>query len=76
MGNAEGCGMVATAQQLWVQAPQRDPFERPDAEPHPGCDVCAALVKQRTEYRSERNASGVTDCNVEIRQHPHPGRKR
>lgn len=64
--------MAATAEQLWRQVPQRDPFERPDAEPYPGCDVCAALAGQRSEFRAEGNASGVTDCNIEIRQHPHP----
>ncbi|CAM5418782.1 hypothetical protein SAVIM338S_02280 [Streptomyces avidinii] len=67
--------MVKTAD-LWRQIPQRNPFERPDAEPAEGCDVCAALVKQRTEYRKLRNASGVTDCNVEMRQHPHPSGSR
>lgn len=64
--------MAATAAQLWTQVPQRDPFERPDPKPVPRCDVCAALDKQRAVFRSEHNASGVTDCNVEIRQHPHP----
>lgn len=58
---------------LWDQVPQRDPFPRPDAVPYPGCDVCAALVRQRAAYRRARDASGVTDCNVELRRHPHGG---
>ncbi|MEU8460227.1 hypothetical protein [Streptomyces sp. NPDC029003] len=52
------------------EIPQRNPFERADAEPMPGCDVCAALVEQRAEYRRLRCASGASDCDIEIRQHP------
>ncbi len=37
----------------------------------PTCDVCAALVVQRAECYRLRDLSGVVDCNVEIRQHPH-----
>lgn len=66
---------AATARQLWAQVPQRDPFPPPDPDPEPDCDVCAALGKQRAGYYGARNMSGVTDCNVEIRQHPHPSRK-
>ncbi|MFI8100354.1 hypothetical protein [Streptomyces sp. NPDC086023] len=46
----------------------------PDPDPVPGCDVCAALAEQRVEAYRLRDLSGVTDANVEIRQHPHPER--
>lgn len=42
-------------------------------EPAPGCDVCEALAVQRVEAQGVGDYSKVTDCNVEIRQHPHPG---
>ena len=46
----------------------------PGLEPAPveGCGVCAALGKQRDQARQAGNLSRVTDCNVEIRNHP-PG---
>jgi hypothetical protein len=48
---------------------------RLELEPVPvaGCDVCGALDRQRTEYRRLRDMTRVTDCNVELRQHPHGG---
>jgi hypothetical protein len=51
------------------------PEAPPPAEPAAGCDVCAALVKQREEARARGNHSAVVDCNVELRNHPH-GRAR
>ncbi|MFF7294912.1 hypothetical protein [Streptomyces sp. NPDC008265] len=58
---------------LWQQVEQRDPFPVPDPDPaDPTCDVCAALVVQRAAYHRLRDLSGVVDCNVEIRRHPHP----
>ncbi len=60
------------ARGLCQQVEQRDPFPVRDPNPvDPTCDVCAALVMQRTEYYRLRDRSGVVDCNVEIRQHPH-----
>ncbi|WP_046776100.1 hypothetical protein [Streptomyces yangpuensis] len=57
---------------LWQQVEQRDPFPVPDPAPADlTCDVCAALVVQRAECYRLRDLSGVVDCNVEIRQHPH-----
>lgn len=57
---------------LWQQVEQRDPFPVPDPDPaDPNCDVCGALVAQRTECYRHGDLSGVVDCNVEIRQHPH-----
>ncbi|WP_329464229.1 hypothetical protein [Streptomyces sp. NBC_01431] len=59
---------------LWQQAEQRDPFPVYDADPaDPDCDVCVALVAQRTECYWLRDLSGAVDCNVEIRRHPHAG---
>lgn len=66
-----GYSMGGTTTRLWRQVPQRDPFPKPDPKPAPNCAVCAALAKQRTEYYRFRDFSGVVDCNVEIRQHPH-----
>ncbi|WP_049715317.1 hypothetical protein [Streptomyces caatingaensis] len=42
-------------------------------EPTPvdGCDVCAALQKQREEARKRGDHSKVTDAHVEIARHPH-----
>lgn len=52
-----------------------DPFPALEPTPVERCGVCAALAKQREEYRRARNMTGVTDCNVEIRQHPHEKRR-
>jgi hypothetical protein len=56
------------------------PVELPlrlDADPPPfaHCDVCAALDRERSEARAKGNGSKVSDCNVEIRSHPHKGRR-
>ncbi|AVH59714.1 MULTISPECIES: hypothetical protein [Streptomyces] len=48
------------------------PLSAPD--PAPGCGVCQALARQRAEALAAGNASRATDCNVEIRNHPHPTR--
>jgi hypothetical protein len=60
-----------------------DPRTYPDApvqlplpdllEPVPvdGCDVCAALARQRAEARTRHDLSCVSDANVELRQQPH-----
>ncbi|GAA0434931.1 hypothetical protein GCM10010357_65550 [Streptomyces luteireticuli] len=47
-----------------------------DPGPTAGCDVCGALVRQRAEAWQTGNFSQATDCNVELRQHPHVGRPR
>ena len=41
-------------------------------EPVAGCGVCEALAKQRATAQASGDMTRVTDCNVEIRQHPHP----
>lgn len=43
---------------------------RPPA-PAPGCDVCAALDEQRAEAEAARDYRTATDCEQEIRSHPH-----
>ena len=47
-----------------------------DPEPADGCDVCAALDKEREAARARGDMSKVSDMNVEIRQHPHKQRRR
>ncbi|MCX2967837.1 MULTISPECIES: hypothetical protein [Streptomyces] len=46
-----------------------------DPQSADGCDVCAALVRQRDDARARGDLSAVTDLNVEIRAH-HTGRRR
>lgn len=48
-----------------------DPTAVPDPKPVAGCDVCGALDRQRTRARTAGNYSKVSDCNVEMRRHPH-----
>lgn len=43
--------------------------------PNFGCDVCQSLGREREEARAAGDMSRVTDCNVEIRRHPHPKRR-
>ncbi|WP_344961251.1 hypothetical protein [Streptomyces thioluteus] len=46
-----------------------------DPEPEPGCDVCLALARQRSDARRAGDLSRVVDCNVELRRHPHGGHR-
>lgn len=48
----------------------------PDPEPVPGCRRCAALAEERRQARAYRNLSRVSDCNVELRAHPHRSGRR
>jgi hypothetical protein len=50
------------------------PLEEPD--PPAGCDVCASLVRQRAAATTTGDLSQVSDCNVEIRAHTDPHRRR
>ncbi|MEU5010395.1 hypothetical protein AB0G35_08885 [Streptomyces sp. NPDC021749] len=50
---------------LRLGGPVRDP------EPNTGCDVCEALARQRVAAYAAGDRSKVSDCNVEIRRHPH-----
>ncbi|GGJ55409.1 hypothetical protein GCM10010121_077510 [Streptomyces brasiliensis] len=57
------------------------PVELPlrlDSDPPPAseCDVCRALDRERSEARAKGEMSKVSDLNVEIRNHPHKGRRR
>nr|WP_245685836.1 hypothetical protein [Streptomyces niveus] len=45
------------------------PAEPP--RPVAGCDVCAALARQRQEARDRGDYSAATNASVEIRNHPH-----
>ncbi|MFE3945011.1 hypothetical protein ACFXPV_24625 [Streptomyces sp. NPDC059118] len=38
--------------------------------PVPGCGVCVALAKQRAAAYSNGDLSAVSDCNVELADHP------
>ncbi|MFE7837454.1 hypothetical protein ACFU53_15870 [Streptomyces sp. NPDC057474] len=49
-----------------------DPTRPP--RPVPGCDVCAALDRQRAAAEARSDIKRATTCEVEIRRHPHPGR--
>ncbi|GGN49953.1 hypothetical protein GCM10011579_004230 [Streptomyces albiflavescens] len=56
------------------------PVELPlrlDADPPPGagCDVCDALDRERIEAQGKGDMSKVSDINIEIRSHPHKGRR-
>ncbi|MFI6768332.1 hypothetical protein [Streptomyces sp. NPDC050355] len=50
-----------------------EPLTGPDPRPVAGCDVCGALARQRAGAYAVGDRSAATDCNVEIRRHPHPG---
>jgi hypothetical protein len=43
----------------------------PPPEPTPGCDVCAALARQRTEATATGDYSRASDLTVEMGQHAH-----
>ena len=51
-----------------------DPTRPP--RPAPGCDVCAALDKQRAAFERKNDVKRATDCEDEIRNHPHKKRPR
>lgn len=51
-----------------------DPTRPP--RPAPNCGVCAALEKQRAGYQQAGKIRKATECEVEIRNHPHPKKRR
>lgn len=53
-----------------------DPMSALEPVPNFSCDVCASLGRQREEARERRDMTTVSDCNVEIRRHPHAGWRR
>ncbi|MEU6215717.1 hypothetical protein ABZ891_38225 [Streptomyces sp. NPDC047023] len=44
---------------------------RLDPEPVPGCGRCVGAAARRTVCRRAGDWSGVSDCNVVMRRHPH-----
>ncbi|MFF5255327.1 hypothetical protein ACFY4K_25250 [Streptomyces leeuwenhoekii] len=48
----------------------------PDPHPVAGCGTCLRLARKRQAARAAGNGSGVSDCNVLIRAHPHGPRRR
>ncbi|MET7390664.1 hypothetical protein ACFYPT_37765 [Streptomyces sp. NPDC005529] len=44
-------------------------------KPAPGCGVCTALARQSAQAAATGDYSKASDCNVEIRNHPHRGRR-
>ncbi|MFF1919706.1 hypothetical protein ACFVW8_03905 [Streptomyces sp. NPDC058221] len=52
-----------------------DPVQPLEPVPNFGCNVCAALGKQRELARSIGDMASVIDANVEIRRHPHEAGK-
>jgi hypothetical protein len=48
-----------------------NPLDLVDPVPTADCSVCVALGEQRTEARRLGDMTTVSDCNVEIRRHPH-----
>ncbi|MFF4601758.1 hypothetical protein ACFY12_03225 [Streptomyces sp. NPDC001339] len=53
----------------------KDPLPVLEAEPVAGCDVCAALARQRADAHAIGDKSTAIDSNIEIRRHPHPKRE-
>lgn len=52
------------------------PLPEPWPEPHPGCGVCRTLARDREVAHADGDYSKVSDCNVEIRAHQAPHRRR
>ncbi|MFE9765132.1 hypothetical protein ACFYPC_11455 [Streptomyces sp. NPDC005808] len=65
----------STRSQTIMTGPVHLPEPTPPPQPVPGCGVCSALDRQRAEHTATGDPSKATDCNVEIRNHPHPARK-
>lgn len=54
-----------------LSGPVHLPDPVPVPEPVAGCDVCAALARQREAARSAGDKTRAIDCNIAIRRHPH-----
>lgn len=56
-----------------------DPLTAEPPEPAPGCKVCSGLMKQWREAMGKGgpafDPSRATDLAVEIRRHPHGGKR-
>jgi hypothetical protein len=56
------------AKAFWLLQPARLTL---NAQPFEGCDVCAALVKQREAARHRTGSLTEWECDRELRAHPH-----
>ena len=52
-----------------------DPVPVPEPTPVDGCDVCAALARQRAAAHAKGDKAKVIDCNIEMHRHPHAMRE-
>ncbi|GAA3018932.1 hypothetical protein [Streptomyces fulvorobeus] len=48
-----------------------DPLSALEPVPNRACDICSSLGRQREAARRQQDMTTVSDCNVEIRRHPH-----
>ncbi|MCH0538682.1 hypothetical protein I3F58_03720 [Streptomyces sp. MUM 203J] len=55
--------------QTTMAGPVELPLPPRPPKPVQGCDVCAALARQRVEAWRRGDFSAVSDCNVEIAAH-------
>lgn len=68
-------GAIVSAAARSRQTTMGPPITLPDPtrppRPVKGCDVCAALDRQRIEAERRGNVGQATTCEQEIRSHPH-----
>jgi hypothetical protein len=64
---------MAGKQQTTDEPPITLPDPTRPPKPAPGCDVCAALDKQRAEAEEAGNIRLATTYEVEMRRHPTHG---
>ncbi|MGW1158415.1 hypothetical protein ACWD5Q_06480 [Streptomyces sp. NPDC002513] len=62
-----------TRRQTTMSPPVHLPEPTPPPEPVPGCDICAALDRQRAAAMKAGDYSLASDYSVEISRHPHEG---
>ncbi|MFF7881086.1 hypothetical protein ACH40F_07585 [Streptomyces sp. NPDC020794] len=60
-------------QQTTSEAPITLPDPTRPPKPAPGCDVCAALDRQRAAAEGAGNIAQATTCEQEMRRHPAHG---
>lgn len=67
-----------TSRQTAPEPPVTLPDPTRPPKPTPGCDVCAALDKQRTEAEEGGDIRHATTLEIEMRQHhaPRPPKRR
>jgi hypothetical protein len=64
-----------TKQQTVPEPPVTLPDPSRPPTPAPGCDVCAALDRQRAAAERAGNIGQATTCEQEMRSHPTHGGK-